>query len=61
LEINKVAQQLHHSHFLWFKIITLTIQTDIGEGPNIRGEKGALTSDRKTQKTSPVHEPTKKT
>jgi hypothetical protein len=28
------CQQLYDSHVLCFKIITLTIQTDIGEGPN---------------------------
>jgi len=56
LEIDKEAilpssgpyqcQQLYDSHLLCFKIITLTIQTDIGEGPYTRGGKGA-TSDRK--------------
>ena len=45
-------QQLYHSHLSWFKIITLTIQTDIGEAPNTRGRKGASTSDHK-MKTSP--------
>ena len=55
------SQQLYHSCLLWFEIIMLTIQTDIGEGPNTRGGKGALTSDCKTKKMSTVHEPTKRT
>jgi len=55
------TQQLYNSHLLWFKIITSTIHTDIGEGPNTRGKKGALTSGHKTNKTSPIHEPTSKT
>ena len=55
------SQQHYHSHLLWFKIITSAIQTDIGGGPNTRGRKGALTSDCKTKKTSPIHESTKKT
>jgi hypothetical protein len=38
-----------------------TIETDNDEGPNIRGGKGALTSDRKTEKTSLIHKSTKKT
>ena len=54
------SQQRYNSCLLWFKIITLTIQTDIGEGPNIRGGKGALTSGYKPKKTSPTHKPTKK-
>jgi len=53
--------QLYHSHFLWFKIITLSFQTDISEGSNTRVRKGPLTSDCKTKKTSPIHEPMKKT
>ena len=55
------SQQLYHSCLLWFKINTPTFQTDIDEEPNTRGRKGASTSDRKTKKTSPVHEPTKMT
>jgi hypothetical protein len=55
------TQQLYNSHLLWFKIITLTIQTDTGEGPNKISKKGALTSGRKTNKTSLIHEPTSKT
>jgi hypothetical protein len=51
----------YHSCLLWFKIITPTIQTDIGEGPITRGGKGVLTSNRKSEKTSPIHEVTKKT
>jgi hypothetical protein len=35
------SQQFYHSCLLWFKIITLTILTDTGEGPNIRREKVA--------------------
>jgi len=35
------SQQFYHPCFLWFKIITMTIFTDNGEGPNIRGGKGA--------------------
>jgi len=46
---------------LWFKITTPIIQTDIGEGPNTRGGKGALTSDSKSKMTSPNHEPNTKT
>ena len=53
------SQQLYHSRLLWFNIITLTIQTDTGEGLNRRGGKGALTSDHKTRKTSPIREPSK--
>jgi hypothetical protein len=55
------SQQLYHSHLLWFNIITPTTQADTGEGPNTRGGKGALTSDCKTRKTSPIHQPTKMT
>jgi len=55
------SEQLYHSCLLWFKINTPTFQTDIDEEPNIRGGKGALTSDHKTKKTNPVHEPNKKT
>jgi len=55
------SNQLYHSHLLSFKIITMTIQTDTGEGPNIKGRKGTLSLDHKTQKTSPIHVPTKKT
>jgi len=43
------------------KFITLAVQIDIGEGPNTGGRKGALTSDRKRKKTSPIHEPNTKT
>ena len=50
-------QQLYHSCLSCFKIITLTVQTDIGEGLNTRGGKGALTSDRKMKKTSLINEP----
>jgi hypothetical protein len=55
------SQQLYHAHFFLLKIITLTIPTDTGEGPNTRGRKGASTSEHKTRKTSPIHQPTKKT
>jgi hypothetical protein len=41
--------------------ITPVIQTDIGEGPNTRGRNGALTSEHKVRKTSPIHEPPKQT
>jgi hypothetical protein len=51
----------YHSHLLWFRIITLSVQTDVAEGSNARSRKGALTSDCKTKKSSPIHEPTKKT
>ena len=54
-------QHLYHSCILWFKITTPIIQTDIGEGPNTRGGKGASTSDSKSKKTSPIHEPNTKT
>jgi len=37
------SQQLYHSSLLWFKIITPTIQDDIGEGPYTRKKNGALT------------------
>lgn len=47
------SQQLYHSHLLWFKIITPTIQTDIGEGPSTRGKKGALTSDQRQRRQAP--------
>jgi hypothetical protein len=46
---------------MWFKIVTLTIQTVIGEGPIVEREKGAPISDHKTKKTSPICEPIKKT
>jgi len=39
----------------------MTTQTDTGEGPNIKGRKGTLSSDYKTQKKSPIDVPTKKT
>jgi len=51
----------YHSSLLWFKIITLTIQTDTGEGRNTRGRKGASTSARRMKKTSPIHKPYTKT
>jgi len=38
-----------------------TTWTDNGEGPNTRGRKGATTSGRKPEKTSPIHNSTKKT
>jgi hypothetical protein len=53
------SQQCYHSHLLWFKIITPTLQTGVGEGPNTRGRKGVLNTDHKARKTSPVHLPTK--
>jgi len=31
------SQQHYHSCLMWFKIVTLTIRTVIGEGPNTRG------------------------
>ena len=43
-------QQLYHSHLLWLKIITLSLQTDISERSNRRGRKGASTSDCKTKR-----------
>jgi len=49
----------YYSHLPWFKIITPTIQTDTGEGTNIRVGKGASESDQMTRKTSPSHKPTK--
>jgi hypothetical protein len=49
----------YHSHLLWIKIITPTIQTDNGEGANTRVGKGASESDHKTRKTSPIHKSTK--
>jgi hypothetical protein len=55
------SQQLYHSCLMWFKINTLTFQTDIDEGPNTRDEKGASISDCKTKKMSPIHKPNKKT
>jgi len=55
------SEQLYHSHLLWFKIITLSLQTDISEGSNTRVRNGASTSGCKTEKTSPTHESTKKT
>jgi hypothetical protein len=36
------SQQFHHSHFLWFKIITPTVAADSVKGTNTRREKGAL-------------------
>jgi hypothetical protein len=50
-------QQLYQSCLLCLKIITLTIRTDIGQGLNTRGGKGASTSDHKVKKTSPINEP----
>jgi len=38
---------------LVLQIIASTIHTDIGEGPNTRGRKGALTSDHKTWRQTP--------
>jgi hypothetical protein len=54
-------QQLYHSCLLCFKIITLTIQTDIGQELSTKGGTGATTSDRKMKKTSPINEPDTKT
>ena len=35
------SEQFCHSHLLWFKIITMTIQTRIiGQGHNMKGTKG---------------------
>jgi hypothetical protein len=47
------CQQLYHCHLLRFKIVTLTVQTAIGEGPSTSGGKGALTSGCKRKKTAP--------
>jgi hypothetical protein len=47
------SQQFYHYHLLWFKIITLTVQTDRSEEPNTRGGKDTVTSDRKARQTSP--------
>jgi hypothetical protein len=41
------------------QIITLTIQTDIGEGPNTGGWEGSLNLTRQ-KKVSPIHRPTQK-
>jgi hypothetical protein len=30
------TQQFYHSHFLWFKIIKITFQTNTGEGNNMK-------------------------
>ena len=54
-------QQLYHSCLLCFKIITLTLQTDIGEGLNTRGGNGASISDCKMKKTGPINEPNTET
>jgi hypothetical protein len=50
-------QQRYHFYLLYFKIITLTVRTDIGHGLNTRGGKGASTADRKMKKTSPINKP----
>jgi hypothetical protein len=55
------SQQFYHSHFLWFKIITYTVEIDSDEGKNTRGRKGASTSNHMTRKTSPTYQPAKKT
>jgi hypothetical protein len=47
------SQEFHHSHLLWFKMITPTIQTSSAERPNTKGTKDTLTSDHITRKTSP--------
>jgi hypothetical protein len=47
------CQQVYHSRLLWFKMVTLTFQTDIGEGPSTSGRKGALISHCKRKKTAP--------
>jgi len=52
------SQQFCCSCLLWFKIFTPTIQTDFGEKPSTRGEKGSSTSDCKTRTSSPIHRPT---
>jgi hypothetical protein len=43
---------IYHAHLLWFKIITLTIQTDVSKAPNTRHKKSASNSDRKARKAS---------
>jgi len=53
------SQQLYHSHFMLFKIITATIQTDSCNRPNTRRGKGISTSHHKTIKTSLIHKPAK--
>jgi hypothetical protein len=52
-------QHFHHSHLLWFKIITLTIQTDISETPNTRCRNGSSNSDHKAWKTNSIYQPPK--
>jgi hypothetical protein len=46
---------------LWFKIITLTIQTDVNEGPNTGDGEDDSNSGHKARKTSLIHQPTKET
>jgi len=45
----------HCCHFLivWFRIITATIQTDIGEGRNTRDKEGASHADHRQERHAP--------
>ena len=56
------SEQYCYSHLLWFKFVTLTMQTCIiGQGHNMKGTKGELTSDHTMSKTNPFHQPTTNT
>ena len=43
----------YNSCLLWFKIMTLTFQTDTGEGPNPSGGKGASNPAQTTWEDKP--------
>jgi len=53
------SQHCYHSCLVWFKIITTTIQTDVGEGRNTRDREGASNADHKARKTCSIHHTTK--
>ena len=55
------SKQCYHSRLLWFKIITVSIQTDIAEKPNTRYKEDASNTDHRSGKTSPFHQTTKQT
>jgi hypothetical protein len=56
-----LAQLLYNSGLLWFKIITLTVQTNTGEEATTRGGNVPSISDHKTRMTNPIRQPTENT
>jgi len=52
------SQHCCHSRLVWFKIMTVIIQTD-GEGRNTRDREGASNADHKARKTCSIRQTTK--